>query len=311
MYLEAVSLGYAVPRRDFVARVHSVFRTSVNLQLEGTGALFTLSTSNQVDLPQGIRLETPERFIFDNLRPGQHVYCRDRILSFQTAPLQVDLSKARRWRCNLAALNINLTDPATALAWGCVWQELNNRQIHAKAEIVAGELFQSNEETKVIAARKASQAVHRLIQATRHYDLDAIPAAGELIGLGTGLTPSGDDLLVGYLAGLWCTLRKKIDRRRFASRLGRAVVDLSRGTNDISHTYLFHAARGQVASYLVALAQAVSQGEDPKHLLNVAEAAMQIGHTSGMDATTGLLLGMTAWTYPDTPDALLKNYGTL
>jgi hypothetical protein len=301
VYLEAVSLGYAVPRRDFVACIHSVFRTSVNLQLEGENGLLTLTNSCQTDLPQGIRLEAPEESYFKNLSLGHPVYCRDGILSFQKALLQVDLRKARRWRCNLTALNTNMTDPAVALAWSRVWAKLNKRQIHAKADIVAEELLRSNKKAMVTTARKASQAMRRLVRAARNFDLAAVPAAGELIGLGAGLTPSGDDLLVGYLTGLWCTVREKIDRHSFVSRLGQAIIDFSRETNDISRTYLFHAAQGQVAGHLAALAQAISQGEDQNRLLGTAEAAMQDGHTSGMDAVTGLLLGLTTWSHPSTP----------
>lgn len=301
MHLEAISIGYAVPRKVFVACVHSVFKTSVNFQAEDASGLLTLVTSDHADLPQGIRLEPSEGLYFDNLRPEQSVYCRDGLLSFQNAPLQVDLRKACRWNCDLAALDINLADPGTALAWNRVWQELNKRQIDAEAEIVAGELFYENDDAKKGAARKAGQAVRRLVQATRQYDQAAIPAAGELVGLGSGLTPSGDDLLVGYLTGLWCTFRKEIDRRRFVTSLGRAVIDFSQGTNAISRTYLLHAAHGQVTSRLVTLAQAIGQGEGYEYLLDSTEAAMYAGHTSGMDAVTGLLLGLITWNHPTIP----------
>jgi hypothetical protein len=116
-----------------------------------------------------------------------------------------------------------------------------------------------------------------------------------LIGLGTGLTPSGDDFLVGYLVGLWCTVRDTEERRQFVSNLGKAVIRLSRRTNDISRTYLYHAAHGQVSSRLEALAGAICRAENLEHLLAAAESAMQTGHTSGMDAVTGLLVGLAAW----------------
>jgi hypothetical protein len=116
-----------------------------------------------------------------------------------------------------------------------------------------------------------------------------------LIGLGPGLTPSGDDLLVGYLAGLWCTVRDQGKRAQFISSLGKTVIRLSRQTNDISRTYLYHAVRGQVSSQLANLAEAISYAENPERLLAIAESAMRVGHTSGMDAVTGLLVGLTAW----------------
>jgi hypothetical protein len=77
--------------------------------------------------------------------------------------------------------------------------------------------------------------------------------------------------------------------------LGEAVIHHSHQTNDISRTYLYHAARGQVSSLLANLAGAICHGESPDRLLEITEAAMQVGHTSGMDAVTGLLIGLTAW----------------
>jgi hypothetical protein len=97
------------------------------------------------------------------------------------------------------------------------------------------------------------------------------------------------------MAGLWCTMRGSSERAQFISRLGETISRLSQNTNDISRTYLTHAVRGQVSSRLANLAEAISRGANPEHLLEIAEAAMKIGHTSGMETVTGLLVGLTAW----------------
>jgi hypothetical protein len=119
-----------------------------------------------------------------------------------------------------------------------------------------------------------------------------------MIGLGGGLTPSGDDILVGYLAGLWSTTDERLERIRYVSGLGEEVIRLSNRTNAVSSTYLFHASGGQVSSRLVVLAAVICRGEASDRILPAAESAMQVGHTSGMDAVTGLLVGLAAWTTP-------------
>jgi hypothetical protein len=73
------------------------------------------------------------------------------------------------------------------------------------------------------------------------------------------------------------------------------IIRLSRMTNDISRTYLLHAVRGQVSSWLANLAEAIGRGESPERLLEIAETAMKVGHTSGMDAVTGMLVGLAVW----------------
>ena len=82
---------------------------------------------------------------------------------------------------------------------------------------------------------------------------------------------------------------------QFLARLGETVFHLSSRTNDISRTYLYHAAQGQVSSQLSDLAEAICHGEDRERLREVAAAAFRVGHTSGMDSVTGLLIGLAAW----------------
>jgi hypothetical protein len=46
---------------------------------------------------------------------------------------------------------------------------------------------------------------------------------------------------------------------------------------------------------LANLAEAIGRGANSEQLLKIAEAAMKIGHTSGMETVTGLLVGLAAW----------------
>ena len=164
-----------------------------------------------------------------------------------------------------------------------------------KAEIVAEELFQESVQTGVPC--KVGKAMRELVNATRQYNL-VDTSVKTLIGLGSGLTPSGDDLLIGYLTGLWCSIQDKSERIQFVSSFGKMIVHLASETNDISRTYLYHAAQGQVSSRLADLAEVISCGENPEHLAKISEAAFEVGHTSGMDTATGLLVGLATWTNP-------------
>ena len=289
MFLKAISIGDAVPHADFDAAVHSVFRSAVNLSPAKESNLLTLVTSSEADLPQGIRVDTPEDFSFESgaLRAGEPAACRDELLRF--GPLTIGLRGARRWKCDLPSLQADLTDPSVATAWQSVWDALNARQVQLNAEIVAQDLLRSD------ATLRAGAAMRGLLDATRRTDPAAPASVRPLIGLGSGLTPSGDDLLVGYLAGLWCAVRNSRERTQFVTGLGETVIRLSQRTNAISRTYLTHAARGQVSSRLADLAEAICRGENSDRLLAAAESAMQVGHTSGMDAVTGLLIGLVVW----------------
>jgi hypothetical protein len=295
MRLTAISTGYAIPYIDFDATIHSVFRAAVNLRPKNKDLLLTLVVASEADLPQGIRLASPKNYSFEQLSAGSDAFCRGNTLIIENSALAVEFYQGRRWQCDLPALGTNLTNPAVVEAWKCVWQSLNECQERLGAEIVAQALLHSDGIAQTSISHGVGEIIRNLIEATRSHQLDDLSALTRLIGLGTGLTPCGDDLLVGYLAGLWCTVRDFVERRQFVSKLGQAVIHLSGRTNDISRTYLHHAAYGQVSSRLDNLARAISRPESPGQLLPVAESAMQSGHTSGMDAVTGLLLGLATW----------------
>jgi hypothetical protein len=298
MQHKAISIGYAIPRAGFAAAVHSVFRSAVNLRLNSGGNLLTLVTSNEADLPQGIRVDAPDDFSFEILHLGEQATCRGNILRFASSALTIDLRGAESFTCHLAALHPDMTHPSVETAWRFAWQKLNERQTQSNAEVIAGNLFRLDEIIKAGAPRRIGEAMRNLFEATQRYDLTDVSPVRALIGLGSGLTPSGDDLLVGYLAGLWSASKGRSNRLTFLSTLGEAVIRLSERTNDISRTYLYHAAHGQVSSRLVNLADAICAGSDPQHVQDRLNAAAQAGHTSGMDAATGLLVGLAVWNRP-------------
>jgi len=292
--LRAISLGSAVPRLDFETTVHSAFRSAANLQLAGETALLTLLLSGQGDLPQGIRVEAPQRFTFEALAIGTAGSCRDGVLTLGRSVV-VDLRHGKNWECDLSSLDADMTNPAAGAAWRCVWHALSERRERSAYALLDGGLPDEARGHQTIAAEKMRQAVRRMLDATGKLDAAGMQAAGSLVGLGPGLTPVGDDLLTGYLAGLWCATRGKVERRAFVSAVGDLVIRFANRTNDIGRTYLCHAARGQVASLLADLAAVICKGGKRGRVLARAEAAMDVGHTSGMAAVHGLLLGLSAW----------------
>lgn len=293
MNLSAVSIGHGVPGEDFSASVHSVFESAINLQVHNSDWLLTLHASSEADLPQGIRLDSPKDFSFERFSVGEKCICRERILKL--GAVTIDLRSARCWKCDLPALRADITNLAISTAWSLVWEALVERQRLNQSEIRAADLFRPDGVKPLGVAGRACGALRDLLDSTRRRQPVNTDAVKALIGLGSGLTPAGDDVLVGFLAGLWCTVRDKAGRAPFISSLGKTILLFSKETNAISRTYLYHAVQGQVSSRLADLAEAISHGETPERLLDTSEAAMQVGHTSGMDAVTGLLAGLTAW----------------
>ncbi len=295
MKLNAISIGYAVPQADFEAAIHSVFKTSLNLKIENNEYLITIFSSAEDNLPQGIHFQAPHGFSFEKPKLGERVICSKGIISLGWCDLTINLHLARLWKCNLSSLLPSAAPSAIFAAWRSVWQSLNEYQRIVGAEIIAQELLGNQELSRYQALSVMRESMRVLLSAAQNYDLKINQALETLIGLGGGLTPSGDDVLMGYLAGLWCGSGQNPIRQNYVKEFSKIVLQFLHRTNDISRTYLYHATQGQVSSRLADLAGLICIGDKTPHLLEVAKKAMRVGHTSGMDAVTGLLLGLGVW----------------
>lgn len=290
MQLRALSIGEAVPRENFDALIHSAFDSAVNLRLADKDRIITLMISEDHELPQGIRIWT-ETSSLRTLNPGLHAAARGGILRFDSSPLAVDLRGASVWECRVPGLNLNMGQLSAQQAWSTAWDLLNNQQRLKNVDLVADDLFHTG--TGSPLSRRISRPVTCLVTSTDGFDVHGVlDAAGQMIGLGPGVTPSGDDILIGFLAGLWSMAGQNKQQLGFIRSLGRELIQLVKGTGEISRTYIIHAAQGQFSSSLSHLAEAIATGGGVEEAV---QTALRVGHSSGMDSVTGLLIGLCVW----------------
>jgi hypothetical protein len=112
-------------------------------------------------------------------------------------------------------------------------------------------------------------------------------AVGTLVGLGPGLTPSGDDALCGALLGL---------RAAGSARLGpvrQGVRDRLDRTTSLSASLLRAAMEGYAVPCVVRLTSALVAG-DKDAVETVLPEVLAIGHSSGSDVVAGLLGALDA-----------------
>jgi hypothetical protein len=128
-----------------------------------------------------------------------------------------------------------------------------------------------------------------LVDAWRACDLPVVVSyAGALVGLGPGLTPSGDDLLSGMLAAF----RALGGDAAFADAAAMALAALAAArTTSISATLLRLAGAGQVAQEAADVVRAIASGEA---LEPAVHTLLGVGHTSGADVAAGILAGAVA-----------------
>lgn len=113
--------------------------------------------------------------------------------------------------------------------------------------------------------------------------LEAAVRLSRLLGLGIGLTPSGDDFLCGVLAGLHMAGN---DSHPFTQRLRSELANRLSDTIDISAAFLS-----------CALDQQFSLAVNHLYRLPTAEEILasfeEIGHSSGTDTLCGILWSLT------------------
>ncbi|REJ06547.1 DUF2877 domain-containing protein [Microbacterium bovistercoris] len=255
--------------------VHSVHRRVVNVLFDD--ALVAIADDGIDDAPATIRVPLSD-WDARGIRQGAAVLAvgGDRIeLPCADGTLVVSLCGAVTWSAPRADLSVLTTaDLAVALS---ALDALPAPEPVTPFGRAADELLRARIEGMRTALRTGDDEAVR-------------SAASALIGLGEGLTPSGDDVLTGLtlLAAQDGTLLN-----RFLPALSDAVHDGGERTGLLSATTMAHAVAGRGRQSLHDLIAAL-RDRDGDGLRRAADRVLQIGHTSGADILSGIRLALEA-----------------
>jgi len=129
---------------------------------------------------------------------------------------------------------------------------------------------------------------NRLIEGKREiFDKDLLEGIKMLKGLGVGLTPSGDDFLIGILLGIHLKTISTRQTDLSRDKILKLILENSLGKNELSNWFLKTAFRGLVSSKMKIFISALSQGS-MQDLREAFEIQARIGHSSGVDQLVGL-----------------------
>ncbi len=113
--------------------------------------------------------------------------------------------------------------------------------------------------------------------------------ARRLAGLGPGLTPAGDDFLLGVMVGVWMS-----HGTWKAERLCAQIAEVAAPrTTSLSTAWLQHAARGELSEPWHRLWRVLGARDEKALKTAVAEIAA-VGASSGRDALAGLRCALDA-----------------
>jgi len=136
----------------------------------------------------------------------------------------------------------------------------------------------------------ARRAIEGLLAALRVRDRQGIAAgAAALAGLGPGLTPAGDDFLLGLMAGLRTWPQLGVGGGLSAEEACQAIYGAAAGrTNLFSRALLRSASEGLFGEAWHDLLAALRQG-GADAVRGAADRVLSFGATSGADALSGFL----------------------
>jgi hypothetical protein len=256
------SLGEELKLRPFIGRVLGRFERACNL-VDAAGRVIALTLPEVGNGPFSI-VVAGQPGCFESFSTGESAIAYPGSLT--AGSLHIDLNAAQIWEPRLVC-------PAHPLS--------PNAAITSIIQPYTD--WPNTAEIGLAASQRLSEAAARLNRAIAQAesikeDKEIAAAAGQLAGLGSGLTPAGDDFLVGVMAALWLTGQRAL--------LPKLADIAAPRTTALSAAFLRAAAQGEFIEPWHALAQALCIGEVESFRQAVAGVA-QFGASSGRDALAG------------------------
>ena len=276
---------------DRTGLIHSVYRNTVNLSLDGRLIALQAAGSPKSALSIILPLNTDEMTLL-RVSAGGLCGIREGILTLEppdtgTAPVRIPL------RGDLLPPECVFPVAVPALSRKDAQDIYKNTLTMLEGADGFARIFtdSGDKDDPVLAyAGKVMDNTRSLLGAGITGSVTEITlgnAAAELrrlIGLGTGLTPSGDDFLCGVLSALYAF---GIWEGTFAKRLHTEIFQHLEDTNAISAAFLQSSLQGECSEAVRILFQAhfpLSAEESEK----IRGAFSEIGHSSGTDSLCGI-----------------------
>ncbi|MED3549878.1 DUF2877 domain-containing protein [Cytobacillus praedii] len=269
-----------------IGSVHSLFQNGLNIRMGGR--LFFIGTDKNGKLPFGIHLQKDaiQRLLSSIQAPAAVHWDNDsKELIFEDSNIRVNFQKGTPFS-NIVPFTKN--DRSTQ------YLETFIKALAIEGEQTGLDLDIEQFLLEYLRMQKekysaSANEVYRLMDALSSHDSSEVDRVLRyFLGRGRGLTPSGDDHLVGLLAihtisGICSPL--------FLQTIQDILLNES-VTTDIGREYLLYALKGEFSSTIVnilnCLAEKDRQEEAEKHVLHL----LTVGHSSGIDTAFGLLIGL-------------------
>ncbi len=290
MYLRAVSIGSAAafslvePRRE--VRVSSVFPSAMNLEVAGARYLVTLSGPKGAALPHTVSLG--REFASYALPVGEGCGGLATKDSIRLHGIGADVI------VDLAGIDRPVPSPLPCITrLGNAYQScvswLAGKQALLECDLRIGALLEGRCSYATVGGALCRAAL-AFAKASCGADSSRTLGGGvaSLLGLGRGLTPSGDDFICGFIGAA-----RTMGLQRLVKTTSHEIEARLAMTSVISASLLRCAIDSHWPAPLRACAEALAL-DDASAALRALEELCSFGHSSGADIASGFLFGLEA-----------------
>ncbi|AGK52376.1 DUF2877 domain-containing protein [Bacillus sp. 1NLA3E] len=271
----------AIEISKFNGIIHSIFDKTVNIQCLETGDLYSLACNKLDNGPNSIVIEI-NSFKEIDIEVNDRIFVENKVLSIKNK-LAITIEYAEKWECSLPNYPVNDERLIVNLAIMKGHIEKHGKCGGMKKNLQAKSPFEV-EMAKMLEERSHSLCCSLVNNRVN----DALQHAISLIGLGPGLTPSGDDFLTGLLTTFNMPDCPCQSYKGFCEQV---VMSAKLLTNDISFMTLRKASLGKVRESIVCLINSAVNGRE-KELISALDNVLKIGSSSGTDIALGLVSGL-------------------
>ena len=300
--LEAVFIGSTATSRIFnherIGQVHSVFRRVFNV-LNSDNGLISVVRGDVGNGPINIVTNLPQYLSMTSIgvRRNFEVSKVDDLITVGDNVLVISTKNAKQWkprkefRGKLLPIKKIRDNRMIVKEVTCSYGSFGG--LGQLIEYVEdGHIEKIGSKDLNSFARMSSSHISSLLKAIRAGSSKEIKRnAKKLVGLGSGLTPSADDMLSGLMTSLVVIVENLDLNTNFASKVNKDITSCVPGrTTLISQEYLIHAAAGEANEPIITLIEKILTAK-PNEVEIATKNVLAIGGSSGTDIVLGVLLG--------------------
>ena len=279
--------SYLIPLLLFKKKngvVHSRFTNGLNIKM-GDSLIFIGTTKNGL-LPFGIHLDERDTALaVSYVTNGETVNWNEKTNSIEFQNFAINLNQAKPFKNEL---NEIINEQVFESSLNRFSNRLINIEERTGLDVSIRDFIKNYKGINEQDLARIDLYLILLIKAASTSDeLLMEKAFRYFLGRGNGLTPSGDDMIVGLLA---FDAVAHFLSPRFYDKLSELIENESI-TTDVAKEYLRYGLKQQYSSTVSNMVNTIANGET-KNFESNFQNLLGVGHSSGLDTLFGILIGI-------------------